>query len=117
MEVSHVGEAVELLERSVARERLPGPLGFLAIACTRRTSTGRRARGSRTHERRATPTCRGGFVAAYTAVGDIERAFAALERGYEERSNLVRSLKVLPILDPLRPDPRFGGLLRRTGLD
>lgn len=57
------------------------------------------------------------FVAAYTGVGDIERAFAALEEAYDERSNLVRSLKVLPILDPLRPDPRFGELLRRTGLD
>jgi hypothetical protein len=35
MATSHVGEAVELLERSVARERFPGPLGFLAITYAR----------------------------------------------------------------------------------
>ena len=35
MATSHLGEAVELLERSVARERFPGPLGFLAIAYAR----------------------------------------------------------------------------------
>ena len=119
MATSHVGEAVELLERSVARERFPGPLGFLAIAYARagRQQDAERVVAeltSRAHKSYVPPAA---FVAAYTGVGDVERAFAALERAYEERSNLVRSLKVLPILDPLRPDPRFADLLRRTGLD
>ena len=119
MEVSHVGEAVELLERSVARARLPGPLGFLAVAYGR---AGRRQDAERivdelTSRARKSYVPPAAFVAAYTGVGDVDRAFAALEQAYEERSNLVRSLKVLPILDPLRPDPRFGDLLRRTGLE
>ena len=119
MATSHLGEAVELLERSVARERFPGPLGFLAIAYARagRQQDAERVVAeltSRAHKSYVPPAA---FVAAYTGVGDVERAFAALERAYEERSNLVRSLKVLPILDPLRPDPRFADLLRRTGLD
>ena len=119
MAASHVGEAVELLERSVARERLPGPLGFLAIAYARagRQQDAERVVAELTSRARKSYVPPAAFVAAYTAVGDIERAFAALERAYDERSNLVRSLKVLPILDPLRPDPRFADLLRRTGLD
>jgi hypothetical protein len=56
------------------------------------------------------------FVAAHTAQGDVDGAFTALEQAYAERSNLIRSLRVLPVLDPLRRDRRFRDLLRRVGL-
>lgn len=48
--------------------------------------------------------------------GDKEQAFAWLETGYEERSTPLYFLKVGPIWDPLRSDPRFNDLLRRIGL-
>lgn len=57
------------------------------------------------------------LVTAYAGLGDLDRAFAALEQAYGERSNLMRSLRVLPLLDPLRADPRFQDMLRRVGLD
>jgi len=54
-----------------------------------------------------------GFI--YVGLGDNDQAFAWLDRAYEEGSILV-GLKVDPIYDPLRSDPRFAKLLRRVGI-
>jgi TolB-like protein/Tfp pilus assembly protein PilF len=52
----------------------------------------------------------------YAALGDRNRAFDLAQRAYAARSPEFYTLKVLPVLDPLRPDPRFQELLRRIGL-
>jgi eukaryotic-like serine/threonine-protein kinase len=57
-----------------------------------------------------------GLARVYAGLDDKEQAFAWLERAYEERSTALYFLKVDPIWDPLRSDPRFNGLLRRIGL-
>jgi serine/threonine protein kinase/tetratricopeptide (TPR) repeat protein len=61
-----------------------------------------------------------GFRAAiYTGLGDKDRAFDWLEKGYEERAvfgDATGDIKVDPIFDPLRSDPRFTDLLRRMNL-
>jgi len=49
-------------------------------------------------------------------LGDHDRAFAHLEEAYAERSNWLLMLRSDPILDQLRPDPRFEDLVRRVGL-
>ena len=49
-------------------------------------------------------------------IGERDHAFAWLDKAYEKRSVMMMYLKVLPNLDPLRSDPRFDDLLRRTGL-
>ena len=56
------------------------------------------------------------FARIYVGLGDKEQAFAWLEKGYEERAAPLFYLKVDPIWDPLRSDPRFNDLLRRIGL-
>jgi DNA-binding winged helix-turn-helix (wHTH) protein/Tfp pilus assembly protein PilF len=56
------------------------------------------------------------LVYPHIGLGEAERAFALLEKAYEERSGLLVFLKVEPIFDPLRADERFDGLLRRMGL-
>jgi len=51
----------------------------------------------------------------YSALGDRDRAIAALEKGVQTRS-LLPFVFTDPKLDPLRSDPRFQQLLRRAGL-
>ncbi|HEY3132941.1 MAG TPA: winged helix-turn-helix domain-containing protein [Acidobacteriota bacterium] len=52
----------------------------------------------------------------YIGLGDKDRAFEWLEKAYQDRSEVFVWLKVEPLLDDLRPDPRFAGLMRRVGL-
>ena len=52
----------------------------------------------------------------HTGLGNVDRAFEWLEKSYQERAGLLVFLKVEPIFDPLRSDPRFAGLLRRLQL-
>jgi serine/threonine-protein kinase len=53
---------------------------------------------------------------AFTGLGERDSAFAWMERAVNDRSAHVVYLKIHPLWDPLRPDPRFATLLRRTGL-
>jgi len=52
----------------------------------------------------------------HIALGHNEEAFQWLDRGYEERSDLLVYLKVDPRFDPIRSDTRFAALVRRVGL-
>jgi len=48
---------------------------------------------------------------------EVDEAFACLDRAVREHDSWITfSLAVLPVLDRLRPDPRFGDLVRRIGL-
>ena len=52
----------------------------------------------------------------YAATGDLDRAFACLERAYQARSAGLVYLHIDPAYAPLRGDPRFGELVRKIGL-
>ena len=57
------------------------------------------------------------FIARmYGALGEKDEAFQYLNRGYSERCWPMVFLKVDPLCDPLRSDPRFSELLKRVGL-
>ena len=56
------------------------------------------------------------FVLAYLGIGDKSQTLYWLEKAYAQHSNTMTTLKVDPIFDPMRDDPRFGGLVRRVGL-
>jgi TolB-like protein/DNA-binding winged helix-turn-helix (wHTH) protein/Tfp pilus assembly protein PilF len=53
---------------------------------------------------------------ACVRVGDKECAFEWLERGFEERDDLIIDLRVEPVFDNLRSDPRFQDLVHRVGI-
>ena len=52
----------------------------------------------------------------YVALGEVDRALEWLEKAYEERGTWMIFLKVHPLFDPIRVEPRFQEILRRMGL-
>jgi len=57
------------------------------------------------------------YVASiYAALGDKDKAFAELENSFAEHDWELHRLKVDPLMDPLRDDPRFKWMLKRMNL-
>ncbi len=52
-------------------------------------------------------------VVFYAALGEKDKAFAELNKSYEVFGPMLR---IEPLLDPLRDDPRFAEILQRAGL-
>jgi TolB-like protein/tetratricopeptide (TPR) repeat protein len=52
-------------------------------------------------------------AATHAALGEFDQAFQCVERAWEKRSLWI--LKVHPLLDPLRADPRYQVWLKRAG--
>jgi tetratricopeptide (TPR) repeat protein len=117
---SRPADAIAPLERlTILWDRNPAALGLLARALGRAARredalaiVDELKRRERTGYVPPAP-----FVHAYIGLGDREQAFAALERAYRERSNILQFLKTHPLYDPLRDDSRFTDLLHRVGLD
>jgi len=115
----HPEEAVPVLEKGVsASEHSPAIMGLLVHAYAK---AGRRADALRMLEdlkrRKQTgyvPAA--AFLPAYLGLGEYDRAFFWLEEAYKEQSNILQFLKVHPIFDPIRGDPRFVDLVHRVGL-
>jgi serine/threonine-protein kinase len=55
------------------------------------------------------------IACVYIGLGDKERALEWLEKGFTGRSDHLTQLKMDPMFDSLRPDPRFADLMRRVG--
>jgi len=51
----------------------------------------------------------------YTELGQRDEAFKWLEKAFENKENELVYIKVSPIWDKLRDDPRFADMLRRLG--
>jgi hypothetical protein len=72
------------------------------------------SRNSTSHPREATLTSIKSAI--YAGLGEKDRAFESLERGYAERSAGMAYIKADPFWDELHSDPRYADLLRRMGL-
>lgn len=57
------------------------------------------------------------LLLAYSGAGTSDQLMALLEKAYAERSNVLGGMKVDPMYDRFRSDPRFQELLHRVGLD
>jgi serine/threonine-protein kinase len=112
-------EAERVLREALA---LPG-----AAAYTKATlgwvlaRAGRRAE-TETLLRELEATARDGYVSPvafamlHLALGDLERALDWAERAYADRRGWLAYLKVNPLLDPLRQEPRFQTLVKKMRL-
>ncbi|MDT8067639.1 MAG: winged helix-turn-helix domain-containing protein [Terriglobia bacterium] len=56
------------------------------------------------------------LIPGLIALGHDERAITLLERAYDQHYTTMTWLKVDPLYDPLRSNPRFQSLLKRVGL-
>jgi serine/threonine-protein kinase len=57
------------------------------------------------------------IAAAYFSLGENEEGWKWLEKAYDERSYGLTWLKVDPIFDNIRSDPRFQAMLKKMGFD
>jgi tetratricopeptide (TPR) repeat protein len=113
-------EAVDLLERS---RDLPGStarylLPWVLAAGGRRTEAAERLRVLQSETGDALPP---GYAvqwvaSAYALLGDADEAFRLLDRALEERRFSAILLRPEQSYSVIRHDPRFQGLLRKTGL-
>ncbi|HWA58353.1 MAG TPA: protein kinase [Gemmatimonadales bacterium] len=55
------------------------------------------------------------FAAGYASLGQLDRAFAMLDKGIAERDALLPENFFEPVFDPLREDPRYPGVVSRLG--
>jgi TolB-like protein/DNA-binding winged helix-turn-helix (wHTH) protein len=81
-----------------------------------RTGEARHAVSAMLQASRRQPVQDGVVAWVYASLGERDSALAWLERAYAEHSNDMVTLKVNPVWDPLRGDPRFQRLLERVGL-
>jgi TolB-like protein/Tfp pilus assembly protein PilF len=113
------GEAIAALEKCISVSKgSPAATGVLirAYAHAGRRSDALRLLADLEKRKKAGYIPAGAFVNAYLGLAENELAFAWLEQAYQEQSNILEFLKVHPYFDPIRADPRFKDLLRRTGL-
>jgi Tfp pilus assembly protein PilF len=68
----------------------------------------------RSKQRYSSPAVR---LILYLGLGKTDKSLEWLEKCYEEQHGICWSLKVNPIYDPLRNEPRFKALLKKVGLD
>jgi TolB-like protein/DNA-binding winged helix-turn-helix (wHTH) protein/Tfp pilus assembly protein PilF len=112
----HEQAIAELQKAMMFNANEPQVLGALAFAYAQ---TGRRAEAlALVDELLRIQAERGnirlfGIIWAYAGLGDKEKAFAWLQRAYDERRDRMAWLAVDPFLEPLRSDSRFDELVRR----
>jgi TolB-like protein/Flp pilus assembly protein TadD len=93
-----------------------GSLGYACALANRRTEALEIAeRLKETSKHQYVPPAAVALV--YSGLGDREQAIRWLEKAEEVRDPWITSLKIEPMFDPLRSDPRFVDLLRRVGLN
>jgi eukaryotic-like serine/threonine-protein kinase len=118
-ELGRFEQAIATLERAVSLSKdSPAFLGTLGNACAR-AGLRRRAlaiRDELTARRQQDYVTPAAFVFVNAGLGDKERAFEWLEKAAADQTNLMQFLRVHPLLDPLRSEPRFDAMLRRVGL-
>ena len=56
------------------------------------------------------------MAAAYISIGEHDKAFQALERGFIDHSGTMTYITWPPWFDEVYQDPRFVSLLKRMGL-
>ena len=114
-------EAIALSEKVLQTDSTSQYLYLLRVAGYSYAKSGRRREAEEDIKRfkdiAKTRYVKSYWVASiYAALGDKDKAFIELENAFAERDWDLHRLKVDPLMNPLRDDPRFQDLMRRIGL-
>lgn len=110
-------EAIDSINRAIALSdgnvRMKATLGY-AYAVAGKRAEARQILGElQEYSKYVSPY----FIAViYSGLGEKDSAFEYLEKAYHERHPYLTLLKVEPVFDSLRTDPRYADLLRKVGL-
>jgi TolB-like protein len=115
---SRYDKAIAAHEKAVAISPAPISIAYLGCALARAGRTEAAltllddllARREREH---VPPRC---LVFLYAALGNRDLAFEWLERAYEAHDPGLLVMRVMPLFEPLRSDPRFKRMLRQIGI-
>ncbi|HYL85377.1 MAG TPA: winged helix-turn-helix domain-containing protein, partial [Candidatus Angelobacter sp.] len=115
---SRHAEAIAAFEKAVAIS--PDPLSATYLGCALARAGRIEATLSvldellqRSEREPVPPRC---FVFLYAELGKLDVAFEWLERAYESRDTGLMALRVMPLYERLRADPRYKQMLRRLGI-
>ena len=105
------------MRRKLARvDPAEGPALKRAAAATDHQTYWRNRLAQEVEDAKSEPPYPFDMAEIYSQLGDKDNAFKWLENAFLQRTYLMMYLKVAPNLDPLRSDPRYIDLVRRTGL-
>jgi tetratricopeptide (TPR) repeat protein len=113
---SRHSEAIAALEKAVAISSDPISVTYLACAVARAgriEATLQLLDDLLQRREHVPPRC---FVFLYAELGKTDLAFEWLERAYEAHDSGLLALRVMPLYDRLRPDPRYQQMLRKLGI-
>lgn len=115
VKLSRYDEAIRELEASLSVQPTSGAVAWLACA---HAYVGHTDDAKQALARLLEPDNYDPYLAAvvYTAMGEKERAFAALEEAYDNRSSDLLWLRTEPAFDTLRSHPHYADLVKRIGL-
>jgi len=118
LQLGRYDEAVDLINRWTARDEAPWMWAWKAAVYSRsgHAQEARRALAKLEQISRARVDRIVTLLIAYSGTGQKERVIELLQNAYSEHSNAVVQIKIDPMYDFIRSDPRFEVLLRRVGL-
>jgi len=119
LQLGRYDKALEVIKHWAGREESLGTWTFRAAVYGRsgHAEEARRALVKLEQVSVSRPDQTPALLLAYSCTGRKERFIELLQKAYSEHSNAVMSMKVEPIYDPIRSDPRFEDLLRRLGFE
>jgi DNA-binding winged helix-turn-helix (wHTH) protein/TolB-like protein/Flp pilus assembly protein TadD len=112
------GEAIAEYEKAISISKNPTIESWLGRACALagQRDEARSILGETKKIYKRDPRWCYSIAIIYEGLGEKELAFEWLEKDYKNKGANLALLKVEPMLDSLRSDPRFNELLKRIGL-
>ena len=108
-------EGISAFQKAKAQPDSRALLGY-AFAVSGREKEARRILDDLNHESKQKYVASAPVAIAYMGLGEKNRAIELLEKAFDERLWEMGMLKINPVFDPLRSDPRFERLVQRVGL-